>query len=199
MNNKIDEISTLYRDAFIKDPLFNYVINKNHYKRVKKLFVFFTKLSLVSQQKVIEDRYNGVLRGVILLETPESINNDLKISRHISIIVSFINLLFSTSFSTINRLMKYMAILTPYRFKENHHYISCFGVSPLYQGQGVGKKLFLKALKIVDDQKSSIGVGLDTENPENVELYKKFGFEVTHEDRLGDITIYSMFRKKKKS
>ena len=50
---------------------------------------------------------------------------------------------------------------------------------------------------IVDDDTSSIGIGLDTENSNNVALYEHFGYKLTGTENLDGLTIYTMFRPSK--
>lgn len=82
------------------------------------------------------------------------------------------------------------------RPKEPHHYLVCIGVRPEFQKKGFARKMLDHIHEKVDKGPKSIGIGLDTENPENVKLYKHLGYELISEKELGNFTIYCMFRPK---
>jgi hypothetical protein len=47
---------------------------------------------------------------------------------------------------------------------------------------------------IVDEDITSIGIGLDTENPDNIALYQHFGYRLVATENLDGMMIYIMFR-----
>jgi hypothetical protein len=50
---------------------------------------------------------------------------------------------------------------------------------------------------IVDEDITSMGIGLDTENPDNISLYEHFGYRLVATEKLDDMMIYIMFRPRK--
>lgn len=62
------------------------------------------------------------------------------------------------------------------------------------QGRGLGKALLTNILKEVNADKEAEGIGLDTENPDNMSLYEHFGFSLVETLKIDALTIYRMFR-----
>jgi ribosomal protein S18 acetylase RimI-like enzyme len=75
-----------------------------------------------------------------------------------------------------------------------HHYLGVLGVSPTFQGAGVGVTLLDAVAAIVDADANSEGVWLDTENPRNVGFYERRGFRVAAERSLESVTVWGMWR-----
>jgi len=91
---------------------------------------------------------------------------------------------------------QYMRFTTSVRPKERHHYLVFIGVHPEAQGKGYGTQLLNEIHRIVDSDVHSVGIGLDTENAANIAYYQRFGYTLTGEKTIGDVTIYTLFRKK---
>jgi predicted acetyltransferase len=60
------------------------------------------------------------------------------------------------------------------------------------QGKGLASALMNPMIE--DMKKKSIPVHLETANPDNVEIYKKKGFNIFHKIKLGNNTFYWMRR-----
>jgi ribosomal protein S18 acetylase RimI-like enzyme len=67
--------------------------------------------------------------------------------------------------------------------KEPHWYLPMIGVDPKAQGQGLGGELMRHALARCDREKAL--AYLETANPRNIPLYRRFGFEVMDEIQVG--------------
>jgi hypothetical protein len=63
--------------------------------------------------------------------------------------------------------------------QQPHWYISVLGVHPDYQGKGMGGELLRPILKKAD--KESVIVYLECSNPNSLDFYRKYGFEVMEE------------------
>ena len=73
-----------------------------------------------------------------------------------------------------------------------HWHFGPIGVDPEIQGQGVGRLLMDIFCSMLDD-KSALGF-LETDKPENVGFYKKFGFEVVKEVQVIGTATFFMAR-----
>ena len=61
-------------------------------------------------------------------------------------------------------------------------YIDTFAVLPNYQGQGIGKKLLEFAIdKVVKQDRKTLGLLVDNDNPAAKRLYERLGFNVVNE------------------
>jgi len=79
------------------------------------------------------------------------------------------------------RLMRALAHTRP---RDPHVHVELFAVSREARGQGLGRRLLGDLLARADA--AGWPVVLDTTNPVNLPLYRRFGFEVTHEVRVAD-------------
>lgn len=71
--------------------------------------------------------------------------------------------------------------------KEPHWYLPMIGVDPRAQGKGIGAELMRHALARCDREKAL--AYLETANPRNIPLYRRFGFEITGEIRVGSAPL----------
>lgn len=75
---------------------------------------------------------------------------------------------------------------------EPHVHLGPIGVAPRMQRQGVGAALMQCYVEHLEQEKAS-GY-LETDRPENVEFYKKFGFVVRHEETVIGTPTWYMWR-----
>jgi GNAT superfamily N-acetyltransferase len=66
---------------------------------------------------------------------------------------------------------------------EPHWHLAFIGVDPAHQGRGTGSALLRATLARVDEQ--HLSAYLESSNPANVPLYRRHGFEVIREIRVG--------------
>jgi ribosomal protein S18 acetylase RimI-like enzyme len=66
---------------------------------------------------------------------------------------------------------------------EPHWYLALIAVDPAKRGSGYGAALMSHALKIIDRDKQP--AFLESTNAENLSLYKRFGFELLAEVKVG--------------
>ena len=76
--------------------------------------------------------------------------------------------------------------------KEPHAHLGPIGVSPEAQGQGVGSALMSRYLEHLRHE--GIAGYLETDRPENVKFYEKFGFAVQHEQEVIGVSTWYMWR-----
>ncbi|MTI51333.1 MAG: GNAT family N-acetyltransferase [Alcanivorax sp.] len=66
--------------------------------------------------------------------------------------------------------------------KRPHWYLQVLGVAPEQQGRGHARRLLAPVLALCD--RDGHGAFLETCEPDNLPLYRRFGFEVIREDRV---------------
>jgi GNAT superfamily N-acetyltransferase len=76
--------------------------------------------------------------------------------------------------------------------EEPHVHLGPIGVAPEAQGEGIGSALMNRYIEHLKGQRAA-GY-LETDRPQNVEFYKKFGFIVRHEEQLIGTTTWYMWR-----
>ena len=75
---------------------------------------------------------------------------------------------------------------------EPHVHLGPIGVTPEAQGKGIGTALMNRYVEYLKQERAA-GY-LETDKPENVEFYKKFGFVVRHEQQLIGTPTWYMWR-----
>ena len=75
---------------------------------------------------------------------------------------------------------------------ENDGYIMAFATRIDKQGQGYGKPLIDALLKYLDA--TGEGCYLETLKAENVDLYKRFSFQLKEQCRYENLPIFAMYR-----
>lgn len=193
----IDPAENLLASAFKNDPMFQaFFIGNDRLLHIRLFFDFVLKKGLSLKEKVVGLVKEDKLVGVASIELPTSVQG-IKMLLRPAFIMQVMKFMFAMpkeSFTFINQYMKATSSVRP---KLPHHYLVFIGIDPEFQGTGNGKKLLHHIHEIVDKDPESIGIGLDTENPENVQLYGRFGYRKVAERKIGDLTIYCMFRPKK--
>ena len=75
---------------------------------------------------------------------------------------------------------------------EPHWYLFMLGVEPRYHGRGFGGALLRRLSERAD--RDGMPAYLETDKPENVPLYKRFGYVVTEEAQLREVSSLRMWR-----
>lgn len=76
---------------------------------------------------------------------------------------------------------------------EPHWYLAAIGVDPKFQGRGIGSALLRSRFEVCDSAR--LPVYLETQKPENVPYYERFGFAVLHTvAKSGCPTLWGMWR-----
>lgn len=73
-----------------------------------------------------------------------------------------------------------------------HWHLGPVGILPEYQGQGIGTLLMSRFCALVDDDRT--GSYLETDRPENVPFYRRFGFDVTGNATIHGVRNWFMWR-----
>lgn len=76
--------------------------------------------------------------------------------------------------------------------EEPHVHLGPIGVHPEAQGQGIGTALMNRYIEHVKQRQTA--AYLETDRPENVEFYKKFGFVIQREEQLIGTPVWYMWR-----
>ena len=74
-----------------------------------------------------------------------------------------------------------------------HWYLPLLAVDPLHQNNGYGSMLLSHAIERFDNE--SITAYLESSNPQNISLYKRYGFEIITEIPAGGTRVTPMVRK----
>jgi GNAT superfamily N-acetyltransferase len=111
-----------------------------------------------------------------------------------SAFVGLVRGLFSPARSTMRRGQRYEVEIDRLRPQDPHHFLSVIGVCPEVQRRGYGRALMAALHARADRDSHSIGVCLDTCDPDNRRYYETFGYEVIGQCRIGPLLQWVLFR-----
>lgn len=94
--------------------------------------------------------------------------------------------------SAVPRIVEWLVTWCRLDPAPTHFHLGPIGVSPKAQGTGVGSALMARFVELLE-QESAPGY-LETDRPENVKFYERFGFEVRHEQPLLGVPTWYMWR-----
>lgn len=92
------------------------------------------------------------------------------------------------------RLNRYVRQTSQAAPSAPHHYLTMIGVTPSERRRGWGKRLMYEVIARSERTATSHGLALDTENPDNVPMYLRWGFAVTAQIELDGAHATAMFR-----
>ena len=93
------------------------------------------------------------------------------------------------------RPAKGMAVWGKHDPKESHWHLNLLAVMPEMQGQGIGSQLLERFCALVNEARTP--AYLETDRPENVSLYERFGWRVKEEATVLGVHCYFMWRQPK--
>ncbi|MBU2534971.1 MAG: GNAT family N-acetyltransferase [Chloroflexi bacterium] len=95
-------------------------------------------------------------------------------------------------FSTLQRVLKFRGRWAKYDPKKPHWHLDPIGITPDLQGQGIGSQMTEYYCNHVD------GLGMaayhETDRPENVKFYERFGFKIIGEELIMNFPNWYMWR-----
>ena len=189
--------------AFEQDPLYAHHLKSPTEKYLFSKFLIRKSLTLGEHSLVISSDESEVAsdEGVIQAAASYEVDSGHAFKRVLNqlrwpFLKEVLNMQRFMSPAAFRFFNQYMRFTTSVRPKERHHYLVFIGVHPEAQGKGYGTQLLNEIHRIVDTDVHSVGIGLDTENAANIAYYQRFGYALTGEKTLGDVTIYTLFRKK---
>jgi ribosomal protein S18 acetylase RimI-like enzyme len=190
----------LMSKAFARDPLFHHLFGDSELdpkarKHVIAFVSFMYDKSYLLNEEIWGYYENGDLLGAYVVEKPHA-NKLRRIRGGVLLVGRLLPLFFQLSRQTLRLLNDYMQVTRSAAPQWTHHYLIMIGVMPEAQGIGVGKALLNHLLNAVNADENSLGVALDTENIENINRYRKFGFALSGETNFNDLPVYCMCYRK---
>ena len=134
----------------------------------------------------------GKLTGVVI--TPLKAKEQNK-QKAIALALGDEQLAIAVGEAVITKMEAYFQIKDANKPKQPHFYLDILAVAPESQGRGVGKAL-LEAIHEMSKRSPQFSIALDTENEDNLDLYRRFGYSVSTKTKLDRLIIWSMFRSK---
>jgi ribosomal protein S18 acetylase RimI-like enzyme len=189
--SQVDEIIQLLALAFENGSGLSKICNaegEELHRRLHLLFRAGLALQEAANQVVLSVTQDDLVTGVAVMQEPESCF-PLWAQIHWLLQVSFgINPLVAW------HLWQSLRILEQHHPSEPHYYLMLLGVHPNFQKKGYARAL-LEALHARSEaHPTSIGVYLETGNPQNVAFYKYFGYHIKAQVNINGVENFIMFR-----
>jgi ribosomal protein S18 acetylase RimI-like enzyme len=190
-SHRLEVASTLAK-AFQSDPLYSYVIPDER-KRAKALLWLMQKVvdySILYGKGLTTDLKEG---GIFWLPPDQTKLTLLRIFRTgLHGIVFRFGII---SYSRFSDNMSYTDEIHERFATDPHWYLWAIGVSPSFQGKGIGSKLMQPVLNIADN--NHLPCYLETHNEHNIRFYENHGFKVVNEGRIPkhNLRVWAMLRK----
>lgn len=93
---------------------------------------------------------------------------------------------------TAARVLSWVSVWSAHDLPEPHCHLGPIGVHPEIHGQGIGSQLMQEYCSDVD--RINVSGFLETDRPENVTFYERFGFRLTRTARVLGVESYFMRR-----
>jgi ribosomal protein S18 acetylase RimI-like enzyme len=177
--------------AFEHDPLMRFIFERStsdFQSSLAELFRFSCEVRIELEWPLLGCNHDSRLVGVACVTVPEHRPWPKSLSKKYEKLVSAIGP------EATDRLERYSALTDTHRPEAPHFYLAVFGVHPSFQGMGIGRLILNEVHTLSELHPTSIGVGLDTENEQNVTLYERFGYIVVVKTELNGMNLWSMFR-----
>jgi ribosomal protein S18 acetylase RimI-like enzyme len=185
--DRIDAAVEILTISFQNYPLTRYFVSGQPDK-LKDLFRLCCDWRFALQWKLVGVLERDRLVAIACLNEPDL---DLDPTLMMEVNDRFLSIL---GISAVERLNKYNQMQDERSLAEPHFYLQLFGVHPNEQGKGYGRILLDEIHARSRSHPTSVGVCLDTETPENVELYEHLGYRVTTKTQIDDVDVWCMFR-----
>ncbi len=190
--NHIEKASEMCGRAFLYEPFYAAVFpeEKSRYKKIRNFFRFRIKYGL-TYGKVFAS--SEKIEGIAIWLPMEKPGMPF----HQMVKCGGLMLGFSIGFSSVLKLMeieKHIAANHAASITGFHYHLSPIAVDPEFQGKGYASQLMRPLLKVFD--KEMTACFLETQSPQNVDIYEHLGFTISVKSVIPKINIqnWSMIR-----
>lgn len=182
----LPSIATLVATSLSTNPINRAVFKGAPPRAVQQQQKMFAMILPMPQNNLYTARINGELVGV--MNFAHSPACQLSTMQKISVLPG----LFRHLGATLPRLLHWTGNWGKHDPSTPHCHLGPLTVAVNRQGQGIGSALLTWFCQYVDERKEA--AYLETDKPENVRLYEKFGFAVKEEDEVYGVKNWYMFR-----
>lgn len=187
-----DQLAVMFADAFKDDPGLQYLCQRqksNYEQRLLGWFRAMLRLQVQNNQPLIVVKSGSEYVAAATLTAPQA---SLKF---VSLLRWVVDALWGVGLVTLWRTMTHIQHISSYQPATPHFRLEFIGVLSSQQGKGIGPVLLAEVHRLSETHATAAGVWLETANPANVQLYQRFGYEITQQEQLGDeVTTTIMFR-----
>lgn len=180
----LDATVSVLAEAFVTNPLHVSAFGKGQIDQNRLFFRIGLKQMFIGDAFIALD--SGEVRGYAHFNTsPNCVSSPEQIQ-------AAARTLFKPLGESVPRVIEWFCRWCQLDPKQPHVHLGPIGVSPEAQGHGVGTALMNRYIKHLKQERAA-GY-LETDRPENVQFYKKFGFVVQQEEQLIGTPTWYMWR-----
>jgi GNAT superfamily N-acetyltransferase len=184
-NGELEEAAELASKAFIPTPLVKAVMNGGGEKQRKGLQKGMKQMLSHPTGDVLIAKQDAQLVGLMrMAKWPDC----QKVAMPF-FVVPFAFLAMGRAAINVYKFRKAWSLYDP---KKPHWHLDPLCVLPGLQGQGIGSALLMRFCECVDEQK--MDAYLETDQPDNVRLYERFGFKVRETESVLGVPNWFMWR-----
>lgn len=186
-----EEVAALLARAFEDDPGYRYVTGASgaaHRGAMRDLQGRALEIHLAQDLPRPGLVEAGRLRAVALVEPPSTSISYRAVARVAPGVVARLGPAVGL------RALRMILAMERLRPELPHHRLAMIAVDAPDRGRGLARTLLEDLHARCARDPVSTGVGLETTKPENVPLYERFGYRVTHADHFAGVPVWSLFR-----
>lgn len=177
--------------AFYNYPVMQYILNQerpDYANKLRLMIDFFAEVRVVKGLRpFVMDMGDGPVAAA-LVNPPVSAMTSPELKQ------AFKDLIKAIGSANVGKLNAYEEKCEEMEPEVPHYYLGMIGVLPEHHRKGYARLLLEHIHKIVDKDSGAKGIALNTENPNNVPFYRRFGYEVIGEADVGSLHTWCLFR-----
>jgi ribosomal protein S18 acetylase RimI-like enzyme len=182
--DKRDEAARVLASAFVTNPLHVAVFGKDRLPANEAFFRI--GLNVMKGQKLAAADDGRILGVIHWVDSPDCRFSTVEKLRVFPEMANALGLRSAT------RVARWLSVWSKWDLRAHHSHLGPIGVLPEAQGRGIGRRLMEQYCERLDGM-GSVGY-LETDRLENVDFYKRFGFEVTGTVPIQGVVNYFMRR-----
>lgn len=188
----LDEVVEVLGDAFADYPVMRFVLRESgpvYPQHLDALLRFFALARFLREEPVFGVRSGQDLAGVALLSHPDGPRSPpelAELKEHVW---------WELGSDARDRYEEYGIAAEPLTVRVPHVHLNMIGVRASARGSGLGRRLLDRVHRFAEEARGPEGVTLNTEDPANIALYERFGYEVLGSgDVSGEFRTWGLFR-----
>lgn len=198
-SDHLEEAVEVLCDAFFDYPVMRYIIaatGADYSRRLKNLITFFTSARFLRQELVLGVRDRAALVAVANVKLPATLRLPVSPDGIKDPLANIRRRLWEDlGAAARQRYEAFGEATAQFVYPEPHFHLSMIGVRRRASGRGHGRRLLDHVHDLSHTDPASCGVSLTTEDPKNVPLYLRFGYQgVGHARITRELETWGFFR-----
>jgi GNAT superfamily N-acetyltransferase len=182
--DRLDECVTLLAGAFVDNPLHRAAFGHGRIEQNRLFFRIGLRQMFLGQALVA--LVDGAVAGYVhFRESPDCLPLPEEVPQAVASLLTPLG-------EAIPQVVRWYSRWCRLDPDEPHIHLGPIGVAPVWQGRGAGRALMQCYIEQLNEENAA-GY-LETDRPENVSFYEKFGFTIRHQESLIGTPVWYMWR-----